>query len=196
MATAIRGNMPPMSALYPIAPAAEAALSAPLGHAARELEARRLAGRDVEFVSEAVGPGYETQAAALEAYSAWLSGEARYCALREVVAAAPKGRRPTPAPVEPSFADGRRWPAAPAAPVRTVWRLSISYWRIADPARFAALEQARQARKRADAEELSAQALRALAGQPLRPVRPQQPLDVGLFERRLPENPNIVVPDE
>ncbi|MDB5438133.1 MAG: hypothetical protein JWM33_560 [Caulobacteraceae bacterium] len=188
--------MPPMSALFPIAGAAEAALSAPLGHAARELEARRLAGRDVEFVSEAIGPGYETQGAAAEAYSAWLGFENRYCELRQMVAAAPRGRRPTPRPVEPSFANGRRWPAAPPASVRTVWRLSVSYWRVVDPARFAALEQARQTRRRADAEELSAQALRALAGQPLRPVRPQQPLDVGLFERRLPENPNIVVPDE
>ena len=31
---------------------------------------------------------------------------------------------------------------------------------------------------------------------PLRPVEPQQPLDIGLFETRLPENPAIVVPDE
>lgn len=32
-------------------------------------------------------------------------------------------------------------------------------------------------------------ALRALTCQPLRAVKPQQPLDIGLFETRLPEAP-------
>jgi hypothetical protein len=77
-----------------------------------------------------------------------------------------------------------------------VWRLSISYWRIVDPARFAELEQARKARKATLGEGLGADALRALARQPLQPVKPQQPLDVGLFEYRLPEAPEIVIPDE
>jgi hypothetical protein len=31
---------------------------------------------------------------------------------------------------------------------------------------------------------------------PLKPTKPQQPLDIGLFETRLPEAPHIVVPDE
>ena len=39
-------------------------------------------------------------------------------------------------------------------------------------------------------------AKQAIAHQPLRPVKPQQPLDIGLFEVRLPESPDIVVPDE
>jgi hypothetical protein len=43
---------------------------------------------------------------------------------------------------------------------------------------------------------MDAETLRAIARQPLRAVAPQQPLDIGLFETRLPENPSIVVPDE
>jgi hypothetical protein len=35
-----------------------------------------------------------------------------------------------------------------------------------------------------------------MAQAPLRPIEPQQPLDIGLFETRLPEAPHIVVPDE
>jgi hypothetical protein len=58
------------------------------------------------------------------------------------------------------------------------------------------LDQARELRRAADASALPAGALRALASQPLQPVRPQQPLDIGLFETRLPEAPHIIVPDE
>ena len=43
---------------------------------------------------------------------------------------------------------------------------------------------------------LGRDALHALSRQPLQPVKPQQPLDVGLFEYRLPEAPEIVIPDE
>jgi hypothetical protein len=38
--------------------------------------------------------------------------------------------------------------------------------------------------------------VRAIARAPLRPVKPQQPLDIGLFETRPPEAPHIVMPDE
>ena len=41
-----------MSAIrYPVAPDAEAALNAPLGRAAREREAKSIAGRDVDIAS-------------------------------------------------------------------------------------------------------------------------------------------------
>jgi hypothetical protein len=56
--------------------------------------------------------------------------------------------------------------------------------------------QARELRRKADATALSAAELRAIAQQPLRPVRPQQPLDIGLFERPAPEAPHILIPDE
>jgi hypothetical protein len=179
--------------LYPVAPNAEAALSAPAGRAMREREAKAIAGRDVEFVSEDVGPAFETAEAAEAALGKYLEGGA--ARLREVVAKV-KGRTPVIAPVRPVFEKGHRWPTIHQPLAKTVWRLSISYWRIVDPARFAELEQARKARKTVVGEDLSAEALRALARQPLHPVKPQQPLDVGLFEYRLPEAPDIVIPDE
>ena len=192
-----------MSVLYPIAANAESALASPIGRAARESDAQALAAGTVEFVSEAVGPAFPTADAAMEAWAGridaagkgFVQPEDRFCALREVVAAAP-GRRPAAPPqARPAFKDGRRWPA-PKPPPATVWRLSVSYWRVADAARHAQLQQARKARRAAGAERLDAAALRALARQPLQPLRPQQPLDVGLFEVRPPEAPHILMPDE
>lgn len=179
--------------LYPVAANPETALSAPLARAARESDARNAAGRDVEFMSEYVGPAFETAEAAEAAFAQVLEGGA--ARIREVVAKV-KGRTPVVEPIRPIYAGGRRWPKVEAPIARTVWRLSISYWRIVDPARFAELEQARRARKTISGEGLGAEALRALARQPLQPVKPQQPLDVGLFEYRLPESPDIVIPDE
>ena len=179
--------------LYPVAANAEAALTRPVGRAAREREARDLAGRDVEFISEEVGPAFETADAAEAAFGPVLEGGA--ARIREVIAKV-KGRTPVVAPVKPVYAGGHRWPKVEAPLAKTVWRLSISYWRIVDPARFAELEQARKARKTAEGETLGRDALRALSRQPLQPVKPQQPLDVGLFEYRLPEAPEIVIPDE
>ncbi len=76
----------------------------------------------------------------------------------------------------------------------------MAYWRPitaeAAAAAEANLDQARQARRDKDAGQLDAKALQAMARQPLRPVRPQQPLDTGLFETRPPEAPHIVMPDE
>lgn len=193
-----------MSVLYPVAANAEAALAKPLGRAAREREAAAVAAAAVEFVTEEVGPAFASPEAAFEAYRGRVEDERpggkavapedRYCTLREVLADA-RSRRAPPRPVKPAFKDGRRWPE-PKAPPATVWRLSISYWRIVDENRFAELEQARKARRNAAAENLDAQTLQALARQPLRPVRPQQPLDVGLFEFRPPEAPHIIMPDE
>jgi hypothetical protein len=56
--------------------------------------------------------------------------------------------------------------------------------------------QARKARRQKEGPAPDGETLEALANQPLRPVKPQQPLDIGLFEVRLPEAPHIVVPDE
>jgi len=191
--------------LYPVAADAGQAISAPRGRAAREREAERLAGEAVHFVSEPVGPHFATREAALDAYpgrleddrpgrAVALAAEDRFLRLAETLAASGPRRR-APAPVAPSFADGRRWPA-PKAPPSTVWRLMVSYWRIGEAAgRVAEAAQARQARRRAR-EEVDADTLRALTRQPLQPVKPQQPLDIGLFETRLPESPHIIVPDE
>jgi len=188
--------------LYPIAPNADRALAAPLGRAARESEAAVLAQGPVSFVTEAAGPAFATYEEALEAWASRIDeggGPAiqpadRYCALREVMADAPAQARKAPKQSKPVFKDGRRWSAPPQlAP--TAWRLSVSYWRVMDAAEAKAYRQARQVR-REPAGEMDAETLRAIARQPLRPVRPQQPLDIGLFEFRPPDAPHIVMPDE
>jgi hypothetical protein len=187
-----------MTVLYPVATSAQAALQRPLGRAAREREAASLAGEGVSFVSEFVGPSYPTREGALDAYAGRLDDDREgrrvqiapedgYCALREIASDAP------PAPREPAFAEGRRWPK-PAKASPTGWRLSVSYWRVGEPA--APSEQARAARRKPESASLDPAELRALARQPLKPVKPQQPLDVGLFEVPAPEAPHILIPDE
>jgi hypothetical protein len=188
-----------MSLLYPVAASVEEALSRPRARAAREREAAVAAAGEVGFVTELAGPAFATRDAALDAYAGRLDDdrdgrrvtvppEDRWCQLVEVAAA-------TPAPVQPVFAEGRRWPE-PASRPATVWRLSVSYWRIGGAVGRAALDQARAMRRNAEAAALPAQTLRALSLQPLQPVRPQQPLDIGLFETRPPEAPHIIMPDE
>jgi len=189
--------------LYPVATDPEAALLRPIGRASRAREAQVLAGEPVVFVSEPAGPAFATKAAALDAYVgrveddrpggiAALAPEERYCRLAETLA--PGARAPTAA--SPRCEDGRRWSPPPAQAPKTVWRLQVSYWRVGTAERPLSAPQARRARRSEEARALDPAALRAMASQPLRPVAPQQPLDIGLFERRLPESPHIVVPDE
>ncbi len=191
--------------LYPIAANADEAFRTPRGRAAREREAGAIAGEAVTFVTEPVGPPYATRDAALDALAgrieddrpgrtATLAAEDRILTLVEQVA--PRGRKiAAPAPVKPTFEGGRRWPAPPP-PAETFWQAMISYWRAGPvPERPQSREQARQARRRTRGG-LDHEALRAYTRQPLRAVKPQQPLDIGLFETRLPEAPHIVVPDE
>jgi hypothetical protein len=186
--------------LYPVAPNAEAAMSRPVGRAEREREAVRLAGEAVVFATEPVGPAFSSREAALDAYAgrvederagATLEPQDRYCRLAEQAAADPRQALPS---VQPAYAEGRRWPVQPPAPIRTIWRLQVSYWRIATADRPIEAPQARQARR--SRQELDPAAVKAMTRQPLRPVAPQQPLDIGLFEVRLPEAPHIVMPDE
>ena len=188
------------SILYPVATDAAAALSGPKGRAVRVREAEQVAGEAVSYVTEVFGPPYATRGAALDAYrgrveddrpglSLQIPPEDRYVRLTEVVSA---GRPPPPA--IPILKDGRRWPAPPPPP-KTVWRLQVTYWRPDSSAPALDDVQARRARVQTK-ETLDPQTLRALTRQPLQAVRPQQPLDIGLFERRLPESPHIVVPDE
>jgi hypothetical protein len=192
-----------MSVLYPIAADADAALSAPLGHAARERDAGALAGAQVEFVREFAGPAFETREAALAAYGRFLDAEGRpsiapedrYCELVETAAPAAKSAPERGGQAEPTFEAGHRWPK-PKRLLKTVWRLSVSYWRLVDKARLSGLPQARAARRSGEAEALDAASLRAMAEQPLKPVRAQQPLDIGLFEVRPPDAPHIIMPDE
>jgi hypothetical protein len=187
--------------LYPVAASADEALNRPRARAAREREAERAADEPVVFATELAGPGFATREAALAAYMGKVEDELagftpapedRWCRLVEQVVTEPG--RPAPlAPLSPTCQDGRRWPAPPPAP-KTVWRISVGYWRIASAERPLDGPQARQLRR--SGQSVDTETLRAVARQPLRAVKPQQPLDIGLFETRLPENPAIVVPDE
>jgi hypothetical protein len=192
--------------LYPVAENAERALAGPRGRAAREREAQALAAGPVTFVTEPAGPAFASEEEALAAWAGRIDAAGkpvgpadRYCTLREVMAPV-VGRRPKPKQARLVNRDGRRWSEPPPLP-QTVWRLSVSYWRIAgaeEKARMERdrLEQARRARRSAAGEGLDAAQLRAMAHQPMRPFRPQQPLDIGLFEFRPPDAPHIVMPDE
>jgi len=191
--------------LYPVAKNAEAALNAPLGRAARAREAKARAKAEVRFVTEATGPAFESREAALaglhgrlDDVGVFVQPEDRFCTLREVLAVT-KGRRTVPVPVEPLMKDGRRWPQPKAKP-ETVWRLSVSYWKVVDAAEEAAMAQAqaqaRAARKAKESSELEPDQLRALTRQPLQPTGPQRALDIGLFEAQRPEAPGEIMPDE
>lgn len=173
--------------LYPVAANAELALAGPLGRAAREREALSVAGEAVVFTTDPTGPAFATREAAAEAYAGPV-GES-WARLAEQILPGQKV-----ASVKPTYADGRRWPVQIAAPPRTAWRLMVSYWRIATAERPLETPQARKARRAS--KTLDAETLRAMARQPLRPVEPQQPLDIGLFEVRPPDAPHIVMPDE
>jgi hypothetical protein len=175
-----------MSILYPIASGVEAALSAPRGRAAREREAVRMVAEPVAFMREFTGPAFRNEDEARAHWAGRLDDERpgqrvsivpedRFCELKPIIQ---RSRTPFLKP-------------------HTVWRLSVAYWRLgAAPAPEADSPQARKARRRKDGPAPDGDSLDALANQPLRPVKPQQPLDIGLFEVRLPEAPHIVVPDE
>ncbi len=192
-----RQNSAMTAVLYPIAANAEAALSRPLARAARAGEAQVLADGAVRFVQEMVGPGFDSREAALSAFAGRVEAEGapviapedRYCQLREVVATpVPAGAR-TSMPLKPVYRDGRRWPTPRARP-KTVWRLTISYWRILTE------DEARPVAEATAAEAATLAAVRARMERPMMSLKPQQPLDIGLFEFRPPEAPHIVMPDE
>ena len=190
-----------MSVLYPIAASADAALTAPLGRAARERDAGALASGPVRFARDLTGPVFDTRDAAAAAWAgridlegaASIAPEDRYCDLMEIAA---PGKAGAGGQAEPVYEAGHRWPK-PKRLLKTAWRLSVSYWRtVEDEPVHPVVQQARQARRREGAEGLDAAALRAMASQPLAPVKPQQPLDIGLFETRMPEAPHLIMPDE
>ena len=190
--------------LYPVAETAEAALHAPRGYAARAREAESVAAAAVAFVSEAVGPAFATREAALDAYAGRVDDnrpgggavapEGRWRNL--VPVSAPAGGRHAPAaPAKPAYRDGHRWPV-PQTDVPVLWRLSVSYWKISGAEVVLPAEAARHMRRDGAGRELGGPALNALTRQPLRPVKLQQPLDIGLFEMRCPEAPDTLIPDE
>src|SRR5579859_7754183 len=110
--------------LYPVARNAEAALSRPLGRAARAGEAEALALSGVKFAQEMVGPSFDTREQALAAFkgrieeegAGGLAPEDRYCLLREVVDAPPPPPGKGALPLKPVYRDGRRWPTPRTRP--------------------------------------------------------------------------------
>ena len=187
-----------MSAIaYPIAETADAALHAPKGFAEREREAGVLAGGAVRFVAEAVGPAFAREEDVLAAFAGAPHAVGEWKTVRPIAAASAKPR----APLVPANKDGARWPApkpVKAGQSSVLWRLSVNYWRIvgAKDAETLSLGPARRVRRDPSSGELDPRTVLALAHQPLRAADPQRPLDIGLFERRLPEAPHIIVSDE
>jgi hypothetical protein len=72
----------------------------------------------------------------------------------------------------------------------------VSYWRIEQATATTPEAAARKLRRDVAAKDLDAAVLDALARQPLRPLRPQRALDIGLFEYRPPDAPGLIIPDE
>ncbi|HEY4029594.1 MAG TPA: hypothetical protein VGM25_04580 [Caulobacteraceae bacterium] len=175
-----------MSILYPIASGVEAALSTPRGRAARERDAERVVSEPVAFVREFIGPAFRDEAEARAHWAGRLDDERP----DQRVSVAPEDRF---CDLKPIIQRSR----TPFLKPHTVWRLSVAYWRVGGGAApDADTAQARKARRQKAGPAPDGDALETLTNQPLRPIKPQQPLDIGLFEVRLPENPHIVVPDE
>jgi hypothetical protein len=197
---------------YPIAANAHDALTRLKAgeppRAVREKEAELAARARVAFVTETVGPVYETREDALEAYAGWVEDDRkgclfmpdaadRYCLL---ICRIRDPKRGKPKPMQPVFAEGERWPKK-HEPSASVWQLSLSYWKVMTVAQAKAagippIGQARHLRKRANGRDLTPEEIMALSQGPLMAARPQKALDFGLFDFPLPENPAIIIADE
>ncbi|HTM80107.1 hypothetical protein [Asticcacaulis sp.] len=197
---------------YPIAADAHEALTrlkAGEGlRAVREKEAELAAKARVAFVTQTVGPVYESRNEALDAYAGLVEDDRkgrtfmpaesdRFCVLTCRIRDPKRGKSK---PMQPVFAEGQRWPQK-REPVASVWQLSLSYWKIMTVAQAKAagippIGQARHLRKKATGRDLTPEEIAALSQGPLMAARPQKALDFGLFDFPLPENPAIIIADE
>jgi hypothetical protein len=186
--------------LYPVASDGHAALEALCNgdtqRAAREREAEALAGGAVAFVTQSLGPLFDSEAEAKKVYAGLLD-DSRVCVLTCRIAVPPPRKHK---PTTPVFQDGVRWPRA-AAKTPAIWQLSISYWKRLPPPRQTSADaapgqQARTLRRSRKAYELTPEQILALTETPLQPARPQKALDFGLFDFIPPDNPDIVIADE
>jgi hypothetical protein len=186
--------------LYPIASDGHAALEAlrngDAKRAAREREAEMLAGGAVAFVTQSLGPLFDSETEAKKVYASVLD-DTRVCTLTCRIATPPPRKH---SPTKPVFEDGVRWPKADKAP-RAIWQLTVSYWKRLPPPRQTSAEaapgqQARTLRRSRKAYELTPEQILALTETPLQPARPQKALDFGLFDFIPPDNPGIVIADE
>ncbi len=184
---------------YPVAADGHAALAALRAgdkrRAAREREAEIAAGEAVAFVTESIGPLYATEAEAQQAYVGVLTDHG-VCILTCRIAEPPAKRYK---PTQPVYEDGVRWPKVDQSR-RTVWQISISYWKILPASRTASAAapngQARKLRKTARGYDLTPEEILALTETPMAASRPQKALDFGLFDFIPPDNPGIVIADE
>ena len=176
--------------------------------AVREKEAELVAKARVAFVTQTVGPVYETRDEALNAHAGLVEDDRkgrifmpadsdRFCLLTCRIR---DQKRAKSKPMQPVFAEGQRWPAK-REPVASVWQLSLSYWKIMTVAQAKAagippIGQARHLRKKATGRDLTPEEIAALSQGPLLAARPQKALDFGLFDFPLPENPAIIIADE
>ena len=185
--------------LYPVASDGHAAL-AQLRQGdgvrlAREKDAEKAAGRTVDFVTQSIGPLYDSEDEARKTYASVLD-DSRVCVLTCRRKSSPLTKRAT---AEPVLENGVRWPKV-SAPVDSVWQLSISYWKPQPATRTAKGEapngQARRLRKTTKGQELTREQILALMDTPMTAARPQKALDFGLFDFIPPDNPGIVIADE
>ncbi len=164
--------------------------------APREREASDAVRARVAFVTQPVGPIYETREEAATQAGALLDNTpvcTLVCRARDFIPRKSK-------PIQPVFTDGARWPKA-QKPTETVWQLSVSYWKIITDvqpttASVTTKHQARHVRKKTLGEDLTPDEIRALSQTPLLAVRPQKALDFGLFDFPLPEDPGRIIADE
>ncbi len=163
--------------------------------AAREKEAEARAGHRVAFVSQSLGPLYESLEEARNAFKG-LVEEEQVCKFVCRLKATTGARRKNEQPV---FEDGVRWPKV-TAPRPSVWQLSVSYWKILPTNRSvpaaAGGEQARKLRKTAKGQDLTPEQIQALIETPMTAFRPQKSLDFGLFDFIPPDQPDIIIADE
>ena len=175
--------------LYPVALEASCALDTPAGYAQLKSQADLVLGEPSRFCSEDVGPPFSSLLDAQTYWSPLLKGNGADCVwirFRETVDPA-SAQHSSVGPIEPTFKDGRRWPASWPR-IETVWRLNVSYWgRYRNPSDVTTEEAA------SNVEE---GALQKLIDKPLMPRRAQKGLDIGLFECPLPEAPGRYVADE
>lgn len=196
---------------YPVASDAHDAIarlrSGDAPRAVREKEAELAARARIAFVTQTVGPVFDTREEALDAWAGLVEDDRkgrafmpadsnRFCQLTCRIRDPKRGK---PKPMQPVFADGERWPKREAPPA-SVWQLSISYWKILTVAQVRpgapTTAQARQLRRRQSAKDLTPEEIAALSQSPLMAARPQKALDFGLFDFPLPENPAIIIADE
>lgn len=182
---------------YPVSASADAAMADlnlnVLRCAARENEARHIAGRDVIFKSEFVGDPFSERDEAFARLDALIGWGVPSSALAVIPLSERRRRRRPPAsslaPID------RRWPAPTTMPT-VRFRISLSFWCCATPTNDAVGVRGKSKRGRRPRKIVDPLDLLRRAQSPLGPAVPQLALDIGLFEFRPADQPGITIADE